>query len=288
MSYPPGTLVVVGTPIGNLGDLSPRASEALAEATVVLCEDTRRTRKLFSAIGVKAPRLVRLDRTNEAEMSSRVVAALAGDERVVLVSDAGMPAVSDPGAEVVRAVAAAGLAVSVVPGPSAAVAAVAVSGIPGDGFTFAGFLARKGAARSEALGRIASSPLTTVIFEAGNRVRATTADLNGVCGPGRVYAWARELTKAHEQVWRGTLGEALAAFERGEVDERGEWVLLVGPKVAKAEPDVGAKEVQDLLKRALATGASRRSAVDEVAGATGIKRRQVYEIALNLGEVVDS
>jgi len=282
----PGALVVVGTPIGNLGDLSPRASTALAEATVVLCEDTRRTRKLFSAIGVKTPRLVRLDRTNEADMSARVVATLAGGERVVLVSDAGMPAVSDPGAEVVRAAAAAGFAISVIPGPSAAVAAVAISGIPGDGFTFAGFLARKGTARREALGRIASSPLTTVIYEAGNRVKATTLDLEEACGAGRVYVWARELTKVHEQVWRGTLGEAVQAFERAEVDERGEWVLLVGPNGKEGEPEAGKEQVEHLLKRAVATGASRRSAVDEVAAATGVKRRQVYEIALNLGDGV--
>ncbi|MGC8512953.1 MAG: 16S rRNA (cytidine(1402)-2'-O)-methyltransferase [Acidimicrobiales bacterium] len=287
MSGPAGTLVVVGTPIGNLGDLSPRATNALADATIVLCEDTRRTRKLFSAIGVKTPRLVRLDRNNEADMSARVVATFAGEERVVLVSDAGMPAVSDPGAEVVRAAAAAGFAISVIPGPSAAVAAVAISGIPGNGFTFVGFLARKGTARLEALGRIASSPLTTVIYEAGNRVRATTVDLEAACGPGRVYVWARELTKVHEQVWRGTLGEAVLGFERAEVDERGEWVLLVGPNVDEVKPDVADKQVEDLLKRAVATGSSRRSAVDEVAAATGVKRRQVYEIALNLGEGVE-
>lgn len=282
MSDTPGRLVIVGTPIGNLEDISLRAARSLGEVAVVYCEDTRRTRKLYSALGAKAPRLVRLDRHNESYMAYQVVAALADGSDVGLVSDAGMPTISDPGATVVRSVAAAGFEVSVIPGPCAVSAALALSGLPGDGHHFVGFLPRKGTQRSVSIAGIAASKVTAVIYEAANRVGRTTQDLAAACGPDRAYVWARELTKIHEEVWRGTLGEAVRLFAEGGVEERGEWVLMVGPADDAPPRGVEAQVLAELLGHALAAGSSRRGAVDEVVAATGAGRKAVYQIALGL------
>jgi 16S rRNA (cytidine1402-2'-O)-methyltransferase len=272
----PGRLSVVGTPIGNLEDASPRMARVLAEADVVYCEDTRRTRKLLSALGIGAPRLARLDANNEEHAAAKVVAAVAAGAAAVVVSDAGMPTVSDPGAAVVRAVAGAGLPVEVVPGPSAAVAALAVSGLPASQFRFFGFLARKGAAREKALGEIAASAVTSVVFEAAGRVRATIGDLAAACGSERPLVAARELTKAHEEVWRGSAGEAVGWVAGTE--PRGEWVLLVAG--CPQRPPASEEEILAALRDRLAAGLGRREAVAEVASELGAPRRTVYALAL--------
>ncbi len=282
---------MVGTPIGNLEDISARAVRVLGEFNVVYCEDTRRTRGLYSALGLKAPRLVRLDRHNETEMAEQVVACLAAGSDVGLVSDAGMPTISDPGAALVRRVSDAGFAVSVIPGPCSVSAALAVSGMPGDRHRFVGFLARKGADRAASLAAVAASPVTTVVFEAANRVGRTTEDLAAACGPDRPFVWVRELTKVHEEVWRGTLGDAVRLFSaesqvegtsRAGAELRGEWVLIVGPADTEADEAATPEQLAQLLRRALAGGTTRRDAVEEVVEATGASRKVVYRIALDL------
>ncbi len=274
---PGGALVVVGTPIGNLGDLSPRAVEALASADVVYCEDTRHSRKLLTHAGVSGVPLRSLHEHNEEDRVDEVVAAVGAGRSVALVSDAGMPAVSDPGARVVAAVAAAGLTVTVVPGPSAVLGALVASGLATDRFCFEGFLPRSGRERTDRLAVVAAEPRTTVLFEAPVRTAATLRDLAGTCGPDRPVAVARELTKLHEEVWRGTLA---AAAEWAADGVRGEVVLVLA-----GAPEVTAAEVgDDLLLAALseqtASGARTRGAVDRVAADHGVPRRRVYDLAL--------
>lgn len=276
---PSGALVVVATPIGNLGDLSPRAVEALAAADVVACEDTRHTRKLLTHAGVAGRALVAVHDHNEAAATRSVVERVERGERVALVTDAGTPGIADPGARLVAAVAAAGLAVEVVPGPTAAVAALVVSGLPTQRFSFEGFLPRKGPERAERLAAVAAERRTTVLYEAPHRLRATVADLARTCGPARRVALARELTKLHEEVWRGTLGGAVDHVEGRE--PRGEYVVVVdgAPPPAPAGP----ADVERALAERLAAGDTTRTAVDAVAAALSVPRRRVYDAALRLG-----
>ena len=276
-----GALVVVGTPIGNLGDLSPRAVAALASADVLYAEDTRHSRKLLSHAGITGVPLRSLHEHNEADRVDEVVAAVAAGRTVVLVSDAGMPAVSDPGARVAAAVADAGLTVTVVPGPSAVLAALVSSGLATDRFCFEGFLPRSGRARAERLAELAVEPRTSVLFEAPGRVAATLADLAAVCGDDRPVAVARELTKLHEEVWRGTLADA-AAWAAGGL--RGEVVLVLAGAPERADVEVADAVLEADVTAALAAGARTRGAVDEVAARHGVPRRRVYELAVRQRE----
>ena len=198
-----GALILVGTPIGNLGDLSPRAVEALAEADLVCCEDTRRTGRLLERAEVRGARLMRVDEHSERGAVAEVCELLAAGANVALVTDAGMPTVCDPGERLVAACVAAGHEVRIVPGPSAAVAALAVSGLPTGRYAFEGFLPRKGRARAERLAEIARERRTVVLFESPHRLRSCLADLAAVCGARRRAAVARELTKLHEEMVRG-------------------------------------------------------------------------------------
>jgi len=274
-----GALVVVGTPIGNLGDLSPRAVAALAAADVVYCEDTRHSRKLFSHAAITGVRLRSLHEHNEDDRIDEVVAAVAGGRTVALVSDAGMPAVSDPGARVVAAVAAAGLIVTVVPGPSAVLTALVASGLATDRFCFEGFLPRSGRDRTARLAVVAAEARTSVLFEAPGRVAGTLGDLASVCGGDRVVVVARELTKLHEEVWRGSLVDGVAWAADGV---RGEVVLVLAGAPAPPDAEVEDEQLARDLTGRLAAGARTRGAVDEVASAHGVSRRRVYELALRL------
>jgi len=204
-----GRLQVVATPIGNLADLSERAREALAGADVIAAEDTRHTAALLKASGIARP-MISLHEHNEAHRVPALLARLAAGERVALVSDAGTPLLSDPGFELVRRAAAAGFEVSTVPGPSAITAALAVAGLPTDRFCFEGFLPARERERRGALGALAQEPRTLVFFEAPHRIAATLADMAAVLGPERAAVVARELTKAHETVYRGSLRELAA------------------------------------------------------------------------------
>lgn len=273
-------LVVVGTPIGNLGDLTPRAREALAEADVVACEDTRRTRTLLSAAGIPMTgrRLLAVHEHNEAEKAGDVVRLITEGRTVALVTDAGMPAISDPGERVVAAVVAAGLPVTVVPGPSALVAALAASGLPSARFVFEGFLPRKGAGRRRHLEELAGERRTAVLYEAPHRVRATIDDLLAACGPERRVALARELTKLHEEVWRGTLAEA--ASHLAMVVPRGEYVVVVG---GAPEPEAATDaDIERAVASRLGRGDDKRAAVAAVTLELDVAKRRVYEAVLRV------
>jgi 16S rRNA (cytidine1402-2'-O)-methyltransferase len=281
-----GRLVVVGTPIGNLGDLTPRAVEALAAADVIACEDTRVTRKLLTHAGITGKRLMAAHEHNEAAMAVRIAQLAADGATVALVSDAGLPGVSDPGERVVRAAADAGVTVEVVPGPSAALAALVVSGLPTDRFCFEGFLPRKGGERGARLASIAAEDRTVVLFESPRRVRATIAELASACGSDRLVAVARELTKLHEEVWRGSLGQATAWLNG--VEPRGEYVLVVGGKPAAEHAVPSEAEVEAALAGRLAAGEDSKAAVAEVASALGVPKREVYDVAVRLRRSAES
>ena len=271
-----GRLVLVATPIGNLGDLSPRAVEALADADVVACEDTRRTGKLLAHAGVSAPRLLAVNEHTEAAGATEIAELVASGNTVALVSDAGTPAVSDPGARVVEAVLEAGGEVEAVPGPSAALAALVVSGLPTGRFCFEGFLPRKGRIRADRIRGLSQEPRTMVLFEAPHRLARTVGDLASALGGDRLVAIVREQTKLHEEVWRGTLAEAVTRVDATE--PRGEHVLVVAGCPDPAPPSV--PQIRAALEEKLADGLSRRDAAAAVAADLGVSRRAVYQISL--------
>ncbi len=275
---PGGRLVLVATPIGNLGDLSPRAAAARAGADAIACEDTRRTGRLLVHAGVRRrPLLVVNDHTEPAQVDA-VLARLARGERVAVVTDAGTPGISDPGERLVEAAAGAGHPVEVVPGPSAAIAALVASGLPTGRFCFEGFLARKGSGRAERLHELAGERRTMVLYEAPHRLVRTLADLGAALGPRRAVAVARELTTLHEEVWRGDLAGALAWASAAP--PRGELGLVVAGARAPAAPADDA--LTGALRRELATGASTRDAAATVAGRLGVSRNRTYALATRL------
>ncbi len=271
---PAGSLVLVGTPIGNLGDLSPRAVDALAAADLVCCEDTRRTGRLLEHAGVRGARLRRVDEHTEAAAVAGVLDLLVSGSTVAVVTDAGMPALSDPGGLLVAAAAEAGHTVTIVPGPSAGLAALAVSGLFAGRFCFEGFLPRKGRARSVRLEQIARERRTTVVYESPHRLRSCLEDLAEACGPSRRGVVARELTKLHEEVVRGSLAD-LCEWAAGPV--RGEVVVVV----AGAAGDASETTDDDLLAAArdlVVAGMSRRDAAAAAAASHGASRRRVYNL----------
>jgi len=275
-----GTLVLVATPLGNMGDLSPRAVEALAAADCVACEDTRRTGRLLELAGIRARRLAAVHEHNEASMVGAILARLEVGETVALVSDAGMPGISDPGQRLVRAVADAGYQVTVVPGPSAGVSALAISGMATDRWVFEGFLPRKGQDRSARLVQLGAEVRTVVAYESPHRLAATLADLVQACGAERRVVVVRELTKLHEEVWRGTVADALAAVEAREGGPRGEYVLVL--EGAPPPPPPGEGAIEAALTGELTGGADAKAAVARVARALGVPKREVYDVAVRL------
>jgi 16S rRNA (cytidine1402-2'-O)-methyltransferase len=274
---PGGRLVVVGTPIGNLGDLSPRAVEALAAADVVACEDTRRTGRLLAHAGVRAPSLRRVDDHTEAASVAPLLDQVRRGAVVALVSDAGMPAVSDPGARLIAAALDAGLAVEVVPGPVAAAVAVVASGLVGhDGrWCFEGFLPRSGPERASRLAGLAGERRPSVLYEAPHRLARTLGDLRSTVGDGRRVALCRELTKLHEEVWRGTLADAVAHV--AEVAPRGEYVVVLDGAPAPEPPSDD--DLRAALDEAIAAGASRRDAAAAVAERFGVAPNRVKRLS---------
>lgn len=270
-----GVLVLCATPIGNLGDVSARLGEVIGSADVVYAEDTRRARRLLNALGLQKP-LRSYFVGNEAERAAELEARLGAGETVALVTDAGTPGVADPGVSAVRAALAAGAEVTIVPGPSAVTAALAVAGFGADRFVFEGFLPRGGTGRTERLETIARERRPTVLFAATARVAADLADLAEACGPERPVVVTRELTKLHEEVWRGSLRDGANRWG-GEVEPRGEFTIVVAA-APNAEPDlargVAAVEVE------MGSGAPMSEAVRTVAGALGLSRRALYEATL--------
>jgi len=272
------TLYVVATPIGNLGDLTPRAREALGEASRVFAEDTRRTRALLAYAGIGGKPVIRVDAHADPERLARLVAELTGPESVALVTDAGVPGVSDPGAALVRAAAEHGVRVVPIPGASAVTAAISASGLVEGPFTFLAFLPRQGKKRRLALERIQITSEAVILFESPQRIDETLRDLALVC-PERPAALCRELTKLHEEILRGTLRE-LATLER---EWLGEITLVLGPQaehVAERVPEP--EEIDAEIQSRLAKGAHPKDLATELAGRLGVPRRAAYARVLAL------
>lgn len=239
----PGTLYICGTPIGNLEDITARALRVLREVDLVAAEDTRRTRKLLAHYGI-GTRMISYHEHNEFSRTPEILEILESGRDVALVSDAGMPGISDPGRYLIEHALSAGIPVAPVPGPSAVLAALVVSGFPADEFTFAGFLPRKGRQRREALERLAVENRVVVLYESPHRLARTLSDLHGVIGGDRRVAVARELTKVHEEVVRGTLTEVLALFDTREV--KGEITVVID--APGASPGAGKTTAGDACK----------------------------------------
>ena len=268
-------IILAATPIGNLGDASARLIELLGSAPVVAAEDTRVTQRLLAGLGVEnRPRLIALHDHNERDRAAELV-ELARDQDVLVLSDAGMPTVSDPGFHLVEAAAAAGVGVTALPGPSAVLTALAVSGLPTDRFTFEGFLPRKTGERTSTLRALAAEPRTMVFFESPNRLAASLTDMAAVFGPDRRAVVCRELTKLFEEVRRGTVAE-LAGWAEGGV--RGEIAVVVaGAPARAADPEAALAQVLALV----ASGTRLKEAAAEVADATGLGKRDLYQAALD-------
>jgi 16S rRNA (cytidine1402-2'-O)-methyltransferase len=266
-----GTLHVVATPIGNLGDITLRAVETLRAADRVVAEDTRRTRGLLSHLGISGKPVDRLDAHAESADVARVIAHLLDGERVALVTDAGTPVVSDPGAELVKAAIAAGAQVVAIPGACAATAALSVSGLVTGGFRFVGFLPRSGPERRAAIALVAATPEPVVLYESPQRIADTLGDLSRAM-PTREAMVARELTKVHEELVRGTLAD-LAALERAWI---GEITLVLGPAVAEAREAPGEEEIDRRIDEGLQRGRRAKDLAEEIALETGLVRRDIY------------
>ncbi|HEC33295.1 MAG TPA: 16S rRNA (cytidine(1402)-2'-O)-methyltransferase [Chloroflexi bacterium] len=270
-------LYLVGTPIGNLEDVTLRALRVLEEASLIAAEDTRRARVLLERYDISTP-VTSYFEGNRRRKLRKVLAALERGD-VALISEAGMPGLSDPGYELVRAALERGHRVVSVPGPSAPITALVVSGLPGDRFLYLGFLPRRPAQRRALLERVAAMAWTLVVFEAPHRLREALADLEAVLGGDRPVAVCRELTKQFEEIWRGTLSEARARFATQE--PRGEFTLVIG---GAEEEKWDEEQVRAALEERLVRGVPRPQAAREVAGLSGWGRRQVYELGMQMGK----
>ncbi|MBF4508878.1 MAG: 16S rRNA (cytidine(1402)-2'-O)-methyltransferase [Aeromicrobium sp.] len=271
-----GTLLVCATPIGNLGDVTLRVLDALRTADAIAAEDTRVTRKLLSRYEIHTP-LEAYHEHNRQARTPEIVGRIERGERIALVSDAGTPGISDPGAHLVDACLDAGLRVEVLPGPSAIVTALVASGLPTDAFYFGGFLPRKPGERARALERLAQLDATLVFYESPGRTPATLVSL-AESFPGRRAALARELTKLHEEVARASVEELAAAMVGRQL--KGEVVLLVGPPDAAVQLTIDEDVVRQRLTELEAAGRTRRDAIREVASETGLPRNEVYRISV--------
>ncbi|MFL5684580.1 MAG: 16S rRNA (cytidine(1402)-2'-O)-methyltransferase [Chloroflexota bacterium] len=276
-----GTLYVVATPIGNLSDITLRAIDVLRDVPLIAAEDTRLTRRLLERHAIQTRSISFHARSAPARLDELLAHLRAGDD-LALVTDAGTPAISDPGGDLVAAWAADGGRVVPIPGASAVLAAVAASGVTGPRWAFEGFLPRSGRGRRERMAAIAGDPRGTVLFEAPSRVAATLRDLAAACGEDRSGAVARELTKVHEQIERGTLGALATAVADGDIPTRGEFVIVVGMgDVASGTSGRGGDLVaaRAAVERLVAEGVARGEAARRVAADTGLPRRQLYGTA---------
>jgi 16S rRNA (cytidine1402-2'-O)-methyltransferase len=276
-----GTLYVVGTPIGNLEDISLRALRILGEVGLIAAEDTRKTRKLLTHFKIETP-FTSYHEHNKLTKLDELLSTLQHKD-VALVSEAGMPGLSDPGYELIEAAIARGIPVVPVPGPSALITALVVSGLPTDSFLYLGFLPRRQKERRQLLASLAGERRTLVAFEAPHRLFASLADLKDVLGDRRI-ALARELTKVHEEVWRGSVSQALAHFE--ENPPRGEFTLVIeGAREERVAWDEG--QVMEALVELLTEGVERKEAVKIVSELAGWPKREVYKLALQCPELVE-
>ena len=269
-----GTLYLVGTPIGNLGDLSVRALETLRSADFIAAEDTRVTAKLLNHFEIRKP-CVSYYEHNKAAQGSRIVERILGGETCALVSDAGSPAISDPGEDLVRLCAENGVTVCAIPGPCALVTALSISGLPTGRFTFEGFLSVNKKSRQEHLTGLKDETRTMIFYEAPHKLLATLRDLADAFGEDRKISLCRELTKLHEEVRRMTLGEAAAYYE--ETPPRGEFVLVVAGAEEKAEEGCTFEAALDLVRARMEEGLSTKDAVKQVAKLTGFAKNLLYD-----------
>lgn len=275
-----GALYVVGTPIGNLGDFSPRGQEVLRQVDFIAAEDTRVTRKLLTHFDIHKPLLSYFEH-NKQDHGKQILARLRGGETCALVSDAGMPAISDPGETLVAACAAERIPVYVVPGPTAVISALAVSGLPTGRFTFEGFLSVNKRSRQEHLDSVKDETRTMVFYEAPHKLRRTLSDLEKLLGGEREIAVVRELTKIHEEVWRTTLHEAAAHYR--EKEPKGEYVLVVAgaPADGKTEDETYTpEEAADLMRELMEQGLPASEAAKEAAKVSGFRKGDIYRLVM--------
>lgn len=272
-------LWLVATPIGNLDDISIRSVSVLRACSIVCCEDTRRSGSLLKHIGARPERLVVTNEHTENDVISVVLDYLARDISVALISDAGTPGISDPGQHLISSVHKAGFKVYATPGPVAFVMAAVISGLPTTRIAFDGFLPRTGALRRERITEIARERRTTVLYEAPHRLARTLNDLASTCDLSREIVLARELTKMHEDLWRGTLKEALVHV--GDVEPRGEYAIVIAP-FETITLDIQDDDIVEELNRRLQSGLTKRDAINEVTNALGIARKRVYALAVAL------
>ena len=272
-----GTLYLVGTPIGNLNDLSPRAIETLKSVDFIAAEDTRVTLKLLNHFGIRRP-LISYYEHNKVESAAVILPRLLGGESCALVSDAGMPAISDPGEDLVRLCAEAGIPVTAIPGPCAAITALSISGLPTGRFCFEGFLSTNKKSRQAHLDGLRSETRTMIFYEAPHKLTATLADLSAVFGAERRISLCRELTKLHEEVLRTTLGEAAAYY--AENAPRGEFVLIVEGAAPLAPEAVSEADALEAVRALIGQGLSRKDAVRRVSEQTGIPKNELYNAAV--------
>ncbi|GBL21018.1 ribosomal RNA small subunit methyltransferase I [Acidimicrobiaceae bacterium] len=273
-----GVLVLVATPIGNLGDITQRAIEALQNADVICCEDTRHSGKLLAHFGVTGKKLIVINEHTEYDAREEIVSLVSSGSTVALVTDAGTPGISDPGERLVVAVIDAGYRVSAVPGASALTMALVISGLPTSRFVFEGFLPRSGADRTDRLAMTTTESRTIVFYEAPHRLAKTLSDLTTACGAMRRVVLARELTKLHEQIWRGTLQDANMLVAATE--PRGEYVIILEPAKPPAPPTD--EELVTAIKAEIAKGVSRKDSAARVSARFGVAKRTVYELALQV------
>lgn len=273
-----GSLVLVATPIGNLGDMTQRAIEALQNADVICCEDTRHSGKLLAHFGVTGKKLIVINEHTEYDAREEIVSLVSSGSIVALVTDAGTPGISDPGERLVVAVVEAGGNVTAVPGASALTMALVISGLPTSRFVFEGFLPRSGAERTDRLAMTTTESRTIVLYEAPHRLAKTLSDLTTACGAMRRVVLARELTKLHEQIWRGTLQDANMLVAATE--PRGEYVIILEPAKPPAPPTD--EELIAAIKAEIAKGVSRKDSAARVSARFGAAKRHVYELALQV------
>jgi 16S rRNA (cytidine1402-2'-O)-methyltransferase len=279
-----GGLVLIATPIGNLGDITQRAIESLQNADVICCEDTRHSGKLLVHFGVTGKKLIVINEHTEYDARDEIVGLVASGKSVALITDAGTPGISDPGERLVVAVVNAGFKVSAIPGPSALTMALVTSGLPTSRFVFEGFLPRSGAERTERLAMATTESRTTIYYEAPHRLIKTLSDLTTACGAVRRVVIARELTKLHEEIWRGTLQDANMRFS--ETEPRGEFVIILEPAKPPAPPTN--EELLDAIRAEIAKGVSRKDSAARVSARFGVAKRTVYELALQLRDDTES
>jgi 16S rRNA (cytidine1402-2'-O)-methyltransferase len=289
----PGTLYVVGTPIGNLEDMTFRAVRILQSVDLIAAEDTRHTGKLLQHFQITAPQLSYHDHNRNSRIGE-LLEKLNQGKAIALVSDAGMPGISDPGYELVKACIEAGITVVPIPGASAVITALSASGLATDRFVFEGFLSAKGKERKERLEFLTSETRTIIFYESPHRLRQTLKDLGEVLGTERIVVLARELTKLHEEFWRGNIGQAIALYEQGigldgqgkamqqqQREPQGEYTLVVAG-TPPAKPQLSEAELKSELQQLMAQGISRSQASRQLAKVTSVSRSQLYQLALTL------